>query len=542
MRRGRHVAELKNDRAVPLGSRTHATPGNIHDTHEATRRDHTRVRRPASPLSYLCRPMRRHLLLIPAIFVATSCGDSSGPGGGRRGLTLVSGYNLTDTIEAKPAKALVVEVRDDRGAIVPQGTVVRFSGGGIFQSEMLVGALTSTLYTTFVAGETDGAGRASVIVQMGGKAGPARIAISVPILGVQDTARYTVLPGQPSAILITPRDTAMYVGASYTIHAGVVDRWDNARTDPIVYTATPGVSVSSSGVVTASTIGRYTLTGTAGGVSETTHLSVVPQATVAALANLSDGLHIITINLDGSGFHDVVAGVKDGGIGPGPRWVPGTSTIIYTEYVGGVQQLRTVDANGKVSPFFPSPPATMTHQAEPSPSANAPVLYFSAYDSRCYGASTYCLFRSGIDGTNPEFLDAVIAYGEENPHPSASPDGSKVAFVAGGPRIKVFDYTTRTVSAWTYSGNFPTWSPDGTQIVYVGPYTGPLVLINPDGTNQRLLSAPNEPYAGWSAAWSPDSKWLIAPSIGGTLNVIEVATGNVMPILIGTGYRSVSWR
>ena len=178
MRRGRHVAELKNDRAGPLGARTHATPGNIHDTHEATRRDHTRVRRPASPLSYLCRPMRRHLLLIPAIFVATSCGDSSGPGGGRPGLTWVSGYNLTDTIEAKPAKALVVEVRDDRGAIVPRGTQVRFLpvGTSFFQSEMLVGALTSTSYATLLTGETDGAGRASVMVQMGTKSGPARIA------------------------------------------------------------------------------------------------------------------------------------------------------------------------------------------------------------------------------------------------------------------------------------------------------------------------------------------------------------------------------
>jgi hypothetical protein len=70
--------------------------------------------------------MRKHLLLISAIFVALSCGDSSGPVGGHPGMTLVSGYNLTDTITAKPAQALVVEVRDANGAIVPNGTVVRF--------------------------------------------------------------------------------------------------------------------------------------------------------------------------------------------------------------------------------------------------------------------------------------------------------------------------------------------------------------------------------------------------------------------------------
>src|SRR6266513_566926 len=494
-------------------------------------------------LSYVWRPMRSHFLLIAAIFVVTSCGDSSGPRGGRPGLTLVSGYNLTDTISAKPAQALVVEVRDASGAIVPQGTIVRFSPvpTSYFQSEMMVAELTSTSYNNFATGETDAAGRAAVLVQMGPIAGPARIAVSVPILGVEDTARYTVLPGQPSAILIMPVDTAIYVGPSYTIRGGVVDRWNNARTDPVVYTATPGVSVSSSGVVTASTIGRYALTATGGGLSEIIHLSVVPQATLAALVNRSDGLHIITVNLDGSGFHDVVR-VSDGGIGPRPRWIPGTSTIIYTDYVNGLQQLRTVDATGKVSTFLPSPPATMTHQAEPSPSANAPVLYFSAYDSRCSDYA-YCLFRSGIDGTNPELLGDVIAPGEATWHPSASPDGSKAAFVTSGAQIKVFDYITRTVSAWSVAGYYPVWSPDGTQIAYVQQYGGPLHLVNSDGTNQRLISSGNRSYSESPVAWSPDSKWLIAQNVAyGTLDIIEVATGNVLPITNGAGYISLSWK
>ncbi len=122
--------------------------------------------------------MRRHFLLITAIFVSTSCGDSSGPGGGRPGLTLVSGYNLTDTITAIPRKALVVEVRDDRGAIAPKGTLVRFSpvATSWFHSEMLVGALPSTSFDIFATGETDGAGRAAVLLQKGTIDGPARIA------------------------------------------------------------------------------------------------------------------------------------------------------------------------------------------------------------------------------------------------------------------------------------------------------------------------------------------------------------------------------
>jgi hypothetical protein len=486
--------------------------------------------------------MRRHFLLIAAIFVVTSCGDSSGPSAGRPGLTLVSGFNLTDTIGARPVAALVVEVRDAQGAIVPQGTIVRFTPvpTPYFQSEMMVEGLASLSFTNFATGETDAAGRTGVLVQMGPVAGTARIAVSVPTLGVEDTARYTVRPGQPSAILLTPVDTAMYVGSSYTIRGGVVDRWNNVRTDAVVYSATPGVSVTSSGVVTASTIGRYTLTGTAGGASAIIHLSVIPQGTLAALVNQSDGLHIVTVNLDGSGFHDVVR-VTDGGIGPRPRWIPGTSTIIYTDYFGGLQQLRTVDANGKVSEFFPTPLATMTHQAEPSPSANAPVLYFSAYDSRC-SDYVYCLFRSGIDGTNPELLGNFIAPGQETRHPAASPDGSKVAFAISAGQIQVFDYTTRTVSAWSVAGMYPSWSPDGTQIAYSQQYGGPLHVINADGTNQRLLNG-SRVYSQSPPAWSPDSKWIIAQNIDyGTLDIIDVATGNVLPTVNLAAYTSPNWK
>ena len=487
--------------------------------------------------------MRRHSLLIAATFVALSCSDSSGPGGGRPGLTLVSGFNLTDTVNAKPTKALVVEVRDEKGAIVPRGTVVRFTAVGAyyFVAEMLVEGLTSSNYDIFATGETDGSGRAAVLLQMGRKAGPSRIAISVPTLDLQDTARFTVLPGQPAAILMTPSDTTMYTSGSYTIHGRVVDQFLNDRNDPVVYTSSsPGASVSSSGAVTASAIGRYTLTATAGGVSGSSGLSVVPQGTVVALQGRDNGLHIVTFNLDGSGFHDVV-GVVNGGIGPRPQWIPGSNSIIYTDLVSGLQQLRTVDASGNVSTFLSSPPATMTHQAEPSPSANAPVLYFTAYDSRC-SYYDYCLFRSGIDGTNPELLGDVIAPGQASWHPSASPDGSKVAFVTSAGQIRVFDYTTRTVSAWSVTGNYPAWSPDGTQIAYAQQYGGPLHLMNADGTNQRVLT-PSRSYGETLAAWSPDSKWIIAQNTSyGLLDIIEVATGNILPLTVGAGSISLSWK
>jgi WD40 repeat protein len=69
-----------------------------------------------------------------------------------------------------------------------------------------------------------------------------------------------------------------------------------------------------------------------------------------------------------------------------------------------------------------------------------------------------------------------------------------------------------------------------------------LNLIDADGTNPRLASSSNASYADSAPAWSPDSKWIVALSASGTLNLVEVATGTVLPLLAGSGYGSVSWK
>ncbi len=485
--------------------------------------------------------MRKFLWLTVASLIAASCNDSSGPKGPAAGaaVRLIGGFGVSDTITARPTTALIVEVHDSTGAIAPQGTVVRFTGvpGAKGVPEMLVESLSSTVFAPFASGGTDAAGRAGVLVQFGTVAGPARIAISVPTLGVQDTARYTVQPGNISRILLAPADTAVYVGRTFTMRGGVVDRFDNVRTDPVTYTASaPGVSVTGAGVVTASAIGRYRVTGKAGSLSGSSDVSVVPQGTLTAVYNGPSGLRIIAVGLDGSGFRDLT-GVSDGGIGPKPRWIPGTNTIIYSHYDGTYQVLRTVDQDGKVATLFPDRPATMTHQAEPSPSASAPVLYFSAYDTRC-GPDFYCLHRSGIDGANPELLGTFIAPLQVSWRPSASPDGSKVAFVNAGPIIRVFDYATKTVSAWSVPGQYPSWSPDGSRIAYITQFGGPLRVINADGTNARVIGSTTRLYGEGPITWTADSKWLLARYDGWEL--IEVETGNTIPLPFTSAYSNGS--
>lgn len=70
----------------------------------------------------------------------------------------------------------------------------------------------------------------------------------------------------------------------------------------------------------------------------------------------------------------------------------------------------------------------------------------------------------------------------------------------------------------------------------------PLRLVNADGTNQRVISSANTGYAESPLAWSPDSKWLVAERLDGTLHVIEVATGTVLPVRNGGAYGNLSWK
>jgi WD40 repeat protein len=181
----------------------------------------------------------------------------------------------------------------------------------------------------------------------------------------------------------------------------------------------------------------------------------------------------------------------------------------------------------------------MTHQAEPSPSAAAPVLYFSAYDSRC-APDFYCLHRSGMDGSSPELLGTLITPRGVTWRPAASPDGSRVAFVTSGPIIRVFDYATKTVSGWSVAGQYASWSPDGSRIAYIPSFGGVLRVVNADGTNQRLVGPSDRTYVDGPISWSSDSKWLLARRNLGPLDLVEVETGIALPLPYALAYYNAS--
>jgi len=474
-------------------------------------------------------------LALVCVSVACASDDATNPPVGRRGIQILSGANVTDTIGTILSQALVIEVFDSTGKLAPQGTSVRFeavTNAARTGFETFVLSIGLSAFSTTALGTTDAAGRTSILVRLGFLAGPARVAIYVPTLGLRDTARYTVTPGAPANISLAPQDTAVTVGRGLSLRVSVTDSHGNARNDQISWQSSePGVAISPTGQVTTSAIGRYTITARVAPASAIAALSVVPQGRIAGVR--ADAVsRIILSDLDGLNVRDIgpIVFADEGGQ---PMWLPGTNRVLIAAANQVPYELRTVDDAGNTRRFLTTVPATLESHTEPGPTANGQWVFFSGIDNRCLGAAAYCLYRARSDGTGAELLSDTIQQTAAHLRPAPSPDGSKVAYVgrntAGIAVIKVLDVATRSVASWSVSGLNPRWAPDGTQIAFLEYYGGRIMLVRPDGTGVRALTDPSVVFTDEPMSWSADGKFILA-RIQDRFAVVDVATGVTIPL------------
>lgn len=144
------------------------------------------------------RPLVILALVWLLIFVA--CGDDPTAPGDRPGISFPVGTNVSDTIDSTPVQAVRVQVRGPDGRVAANAVVrVEAVRDSLLRYEMLAAGLDARLYDTFLADTTDGEGVINFRVRMGRKAGTGRLLVTVPTLGLQDTA-FSHLHGQPGRI------------------------------------------------------------------------------------------------------------------------------------------------------------------------------------------------------------------------------------------------------------------------------------------------------------------------------------------------------
>jgi hypothetical protein len=481
------------------------------------------------------RNLARFVLLATACAAAAACDSPSEPDRVLPRLEIISGDALTDTVGATLAQPLTVVVRDSTGRAL-QFVQVLFEPLGFLNDPYVLPDRRGR-------DTTDAAGQASTVLQAGARAGTARLVIRVPALGYEDTATYTILPGNPARVVALPADTAVYTTKTFAWRAAVVDRYGNPRTDAVTVTAGPGPVSPDGGQVRATAIGRGRWIAQAGALADTGWVSVVPQGRVAAhwLHQITgDTARMVFVDLDGSNPTSFDIGYW---WQPDQEWAPDGTRLLMNHrgqaFGSGVNHVAFATPAGVLTRLLPDD-ARIRQSADATYTRDGSWIYFAADVDSVRGLPNDYrkteIWRVRPDGTGAERAGPAATYYEGDSHPSVSPDGRFVIYSSqrNPEGLRILDLSTGAVR--TLAGHAARWSPvDADLIAYSVPasvggiYGVELRLMRADGTFIRRISPPENVYVTFS--WSPDGRWLLADRSGsGITDLIEVATGQVLPV------------
>ena len=473
---------------------------------------------------------------VAAVIAAASvvaCSDSTGPNGPR--IAIVRGANIRDTVGGFPGPLLEVAVFDSAGRPAPNEPVrfyVPLPDGRRQPASVIdeIGNRASVSLTD----TTDARGRIIVRFFLA-QPGPAVVRITALSLGAEIEVPFTVLPGSPVAVVASPGDTGLYVGASAVLRGNPVDQYRNPINLPVTLRSLDEAIVSASGnTVSARALGTGRIVMTYDRWADTVNVSVVPRGVVA----IRRGTSIAQVNLDGSGYRVLASPAYPNLTGNeramAPRWnSTGTAVVYYdaTSPLGaGLGFIFIGDGNGPPRRLFSDSPFDI--ELHPDWSPDGAWIYFGA---RLRNSLPFSLWRAHPDGSGLERLpDAPDRTSTEvyETHPAISPDGQWVAFesreVYGStPRLRVRRISTGARTALDVRAASARWSPDGSTLAYINndEVGGFLMLANPDGSNTRRLSTRS--FAG-ELDWSPDGLYIIA--YGGfptSLALVNTTTGDL---------------
>jgi TolB protein len=213
------------------------------------------------------------------------------------------------------------------------------------------------------------------------------------------------------------------------------------------------------------------------------------------------------------------------GADEGPAWSPDGKTIVFTRHLSGrITQLRTiqVDETDRNKPDATKDEAPRksrgskkliggtSYEADAAWSPDGKTIAFASDRS-----GVFRLYLMDADGKNVRDLTKTDNPGG-NAYPAWSPDGKQIAFTNstdnGTRQIFVIDVDGKNKKQLT-SGNdfscYAAWSPDGKKIAYMSFPTrtskGDLVLMNPDGSEPKVICRDQGAGHNGRPAWKPQA-------------------------------------
>jgi Tol biopolymer transport system component len=215
--------------------------------------------------------------------------------------------------------------------------------------------------------------------------------------------------------------------------------------------------------------------------------------------------------------------IPAGAAGPVPS---ANGQLAYASYQDGDYDIYTMDPDGSnvqnlTTAFDPEFGAGWT-DAGPAWSPDGTKLTFTSNRD----ALNERVWVMDADGSNQAALtpdDGIARFGA-----SWSPDGARIAYTMGADYQTTFDWDIHVMDAdgtndvditspnqtLAYDDYTPSWSPDGSRIVFTGVREGALEIlsVNPDGTGELNLTADdNPPYANINdyASYRPDGSKIV---------------------------------
>ena len=272
-----------------------------------------------------------------------------------------------------------------------------------------------------------------------------------------------------------------------------------------------------------------------------------PDATLISFGSRRGGSstpHAYIVNADGSALRRLTTDERGEGRA---TWNSDMSRVTFPAAIDGKWTIVTRAGDGTGSDTQLTTPGTSENDTVPifSPDGNQ-VLFL-----RMTGQGTdakYAIYLVNSDGTGIKRLSGVD---HNDAQADWSPDGSRIVFsnIAADGQYSVWtmkpdgsDRQRLSPVLSTMQQSAPAWSPDGTKILYnrflrTSPTWSDIIIVNPDGTGEMVLTAPAESgshnYPNWGRAplqTSPTtSPTAVAATATSTPTPTATATATVPP-------------